>query len=303
MVTASTLIETGPGVPETDYGGRAPGAVGAAVRAAVPGQQGRGTVQPEFWHDPRFLEVESRRSCRENSCYRLHTHDRFAIGIIDEGTSEFVGRSATPVMLEAGDVVLIPAGHLHRCNPVGGRWVYQMMLLDEDWLRTRIWPRDASFDGTIQVHRDGDARRLFSDANGLLYDAPDDLSAFRRLLCRAFSRLTTPELLEPRPSAMIATDLQPVLEVLAEQVEDPRLDDLAGLVGMNRFQLIRAVRSATGLTPIAWRNNARVVRARAMLRGGEPIASVAHALGFSDQSHLHRVFRQYVAATPGSYRG
>ncbi|NHN55115.1 AraC family transcriptional regulator [Calidifontibacter sp. DB0510] len=256
---------------------------------------------PEFWHDPGFPEVESRRSARENSCYRSHTHDRFAIGIIDEGRSEFVGRSGTPVILEAGDVVFIPAGQLHQCNPVGGRWVYQMMLADETWLRDQVWTDGESISAAIQVHRSEKTREAFDVANAALY-AGEGRETFAGLLRRAFCLAGTTEVLEPTPDAVVAQRLRPVLRLLAEQVGDPRVDELAAMVGMSRFQLIRAVRSATGLTPIAWRNDARVVRARALLRGGEPIASVAHVLGFADQSHFHRVFRAHVAATPGRYR-
>ena len=258
---------------------------------------------PEFWHDPRFPQIESRRSCRQNSCYRPHTHERFAVGLIDEGSSEFVGRSGAPVHLAAGDVVLIPAGHLHSCNPVGGTWTYQMMLFEPQWIRERAWPHEASFEGAIQVHRDAGSHRLFSEANTVLYQGPEDLDNFEWLLRRAFSGLGTAHVHEEEPpeTCTLAQNLRPVLEVLAERPEDPRLDDLAAAIGMSRYQLIRAVRRATGLTPIAWRNNARILRARAMLRGGEPIASVVYTLGFADQSHFHRVFRAHVATTPGAY--
>ncbi|MER6992931.1 AraC family transcriptional regulator [Saccharopolyspora hirsuta] len=258
---------------------------------------------PEFWHDPRFPQIESRRSCRQNSCYRPHTHDRFAVGLIDEGTSEFVGRSASPVRLEPRDVILIPAGHVHSCNPVSGDWVYQMMLFDPEWLRVRAWEHDTAFDGAIQVHRDSDAYRLFGEVNAALFEGPRDLDGLERSLRRAFAGLGTASVRREDPvgASALAARLRPVLDVLAERPEDPRLDDLVTDVGMSRYQLIRAVKSATGLTPIAWRNNARVMRARAMLRGGEPIASVAHTLGFADQSHFHRVFRAHVATTPGAY--
>ncbi|MDA3646123.1 AraC family transcriptional regulator [Saccharopolyspora indica] len=264
---------------------------------------GTGVRSPEFWHDPRFPQVESRRSCRQNSCYRPHTHDRFAVGLIDEGTSAFVGRSGSPVRLEPRDVVLIPAGHVHSCNPVGGDWVYQMMLFDPEWLRVRAWAHDAAFDGAIQVHRDSGVYRLFDDVNAALFEGARDLHGLERLLRRAFAGLGAASVRreDAAGGSALAETLRPVLDVLAEQSEDPRLDDLATAVGMSRYQLIRAVKRATGLTPIAWRNNARVMRARAMLRGGEPITSVAHALGFADQSHFHRVFRAHVATTPGAY--
>ena len=42
-------------------------------------------------------------------------------------------------------------------------------------------------------------------------------------------------------------------------------------------------------------------RARYLLASGAPIATTAHHLGFSDQSHLTRWFLRIVGVTPGEY--
>jgi AraC-like DNA-binding protein len=49
--------------------------------------------------------------------------------------------------------------------------------------------------------------------------------------------------------------------------------------------------------------NRRIEFSRAQLRRGRAIAEVAADAGFADQAHLQRAFRQFVAATPGQYRG
>ncbi|WP_281178683.1 helix-turn-helix domain-containing protein [Sanguibacter suarezii] len=258
---------------------------------------------PEFWHDSRFPQIESRRSCQQNSCYRLHTHDRFSIGLIDAGTSTFVGRSGSAVRLEPGDVIFIPAGHVHSCNPDDGEWIYQMIHLDPAWFGQTVLEAGSGPTQGIQVHRSPDLHRRFDTVNAMLFAGPTDLAEIERGLRSAFSELVAPLSQEhpPADEEVLAAALRPVLDVLADEAADPRLMSLARSVGMSQYQLIRAVKRATGLTPIAWRNDVRVTRARAMLRGGESITSVAYALGFADQSHFHRVFRSHVAATPGSY--
>lgn len=211
----------------------------------------------EFWRSTALPHLEARRSCQENPCYRPHAHESFSVGAIDVGTSVLTGPLDGKTRLEPGDVIVIPAGQVHACNPDRGRWLYQMIHTDQAWA------------APLAPHQE--ASRLF-----------DGVRVFRR-----------PELL---------TRLAPVMRRLRTDQSNPALTELAESVGMTKYQLIQAMRRATGLSPLAWRQNARVVMARQMLRDGQPIAETAHALGFTDQSHFHRVFRAHVAASPGSYR-
>jgi AraC-like DNA-binding protein len=90
--------------------------------------------------------------------------------------------------------------------------------------------------------------------------------------------------------------------VLRERWNDRvSLADLASVAGLSRFELVRRFRAQTGLTPLAYRTNLRVARARTMLACGEPPAQVAAACGFSDQAHLTRTFRRAVGVTPARY--
>ena len=84
--------------------------------------------------------------------------------------------------------------------------------------------------------------------------------------------------------------------------QDRWLAELAALSGMSSYQLIRAFRNSTGMTPHAWQLNQRINLARQRMRAGEAIASVAHELGFADQAHFQRVFKAQTGVTPGHYR-
>jgi AraC-like DNA-binding protein len=94
-----------------------------------------------------------------------------------------------------------------------------------------------------------------------------------------------------------------VRDLLVDRVADNlRLDELARVADLSRFHLIRLFRQRYGVTPFAYQRILRVERARAALRHGESLADTASALGFADQSHLGRAFRQVMGATPGQYR-
>lgn len=262
------------------------------------------STTPEFWHNAFMPQLESRRSCQEVACYRPHTHDRFSIGLIDSGTTTFTGPADEPFRLAPGDVILIPAGHVHACNPERGRWQYQMIQADQEWITTLLPDAWGSSLIGITVFRHRGLHRRFSAVNDLLFadTGIERVQAELRRVLHECATLDPHRRVAPATDAALVARLRPVLERLHHDESNPFLDELGELVGMGKYQLIRAMKRATGFSPVAWRHNDRVVAARAMLRDGRSLAETAHALGFTDQSHFHRVFRAYVAASPGAYR-
>lgn len=102
---------------------------------------------------------------------------------------------------------------------------------------------------------------------------------------------------EHRAVARVKTHLR---DRLAEAVT---LDDLAALARLNKFHLLEVFRRDVGVSPHVYLTHLRVHEAKRLLAGGRPIAEVAHAVGFSDQSHLNRQFKRLVmGVTPGQYQ-
>lgn len=81
-----------------------------------------------------------------------------------------------------------------------------------------------------------------------------------------------------------------------------RLIDLAVVAAKTRFQLIRAFRREIGTTPHAYLVRVRVLAGTLRLAAGEPIASIATAVGFVDQAHFTRHFKRIHGTTPREYR-
>ena len=72
--------------------------------------------------------------------------------------------------------------------------------------------------------------------------------------------------------------------------------------GVGRSHLCRSFQSAMGLPPYRFRAQLRIARARRLLAEGHDCSAVAAAMGFCDQSHFARTFKELSGATPGSYR-
>jgi AraC-like DNA-binding protein len=79
------------------------------------------------------------------------------------------------------------------------------------------------------------------------------------------------------------------------------LEELAEHAGLDKFHLVRTFRSEVGLPPYEYLTYLRVSRARELLRRGVLVAEAAQAVGFCDESQLHRHFRRIVGMPPGLY--
>jgi AraC family transcriptional regulator len=79
--------------------------------------------------------------------------------------------------------------------------------------------------------------------------------------------------------------------------------DLAALVGMSRFHLIRAFRETVGVTPYQYVLMERVKVAKELLRNQTTkVDDVARAVGFNDPLQLTRAFRKFTNLTPTEFR-
>lgn len=81
------------------------------------------------------------------------------------------------------------------------------------------------------------------------------------------------------------------------------IDDLAQLVGLSRFHLIRSFRDAFGATPYHYLLRLRMNEAKRLLTSTSlPVAQVATRVGFWSSTQFVKMFRAMEGVTPGSLR-
>jgi AraC-like DNA-binding protein len=76
------------------------------------------------------------------------------------------------------------------------------------------------------------------------------------------------------------------------------LDELAEAAGMSRARLAVNFRKIVGSTPFEYLADWRIGIAQTMLKQGEPLKTVAPAVGYASPAALNRAFLKLVGVTP-----
>ncbi|WP_299608634.1 AraC family transcriptional regulator [uncultured Tateyamaria sp.] len=101
---------------------------------------------------------------------------------------------------------------------------------------------------------------------------------------------------------------QAELKVLIDFIETEMennfdLSDMAALLDRDAFGFSRAFKAATGESPHQFLIQRRLMRVKQMLaQSNAPLAEIAYATGFSNQSHMTAAFSKAIGVPPGAFR-
>jgi AraC-like DNA-binding protein len=239
---------------------------------------------------------------RTRYSFPRHTHAQFGIGVIDIGAQRSLsGRG----MVEAGpgDTITVNPGEIHDGMPIGGAGrSWRMLYFDPSLVAETIDDLSEGRTNSFEFSRPAMTDARVASAFGSLFEtmtADDDSTGLRgeELLLLLLAGLKGERRDRPVPDA-IGRARSLIDDAPARPVS---LADLARESGLSRFQILRAFAKATGLTPHAYLMQSRIDLARRLIAEGTPLAEAAAASGFSDQSHMTRLFIRNYGVSPGAY--
>lgn len=228
--------------------------------------------------------------------------DRFAYVVGVRGATEFLYRGG--VYQSGPDVLRVQQpGEMYRELKRDGLLTYDVVILDlaqVDAARAALGKRELVLASPVVAAAQAQAKPLLALHAALVRDTAQlALESAIAEAALAFVDLGTghrASVGRERPAVRKARAY--LLERLAEPV---RLDELADHVRLDKYHLIRAFRAELGAAPYEYLTHARIYRARELLRAGCAPSAVAPAVGYYDQSQLHRHFLRIVGTTPGRY--
>lgn len=254
---------------------------------------------------PNLSFVECRYSTDSGRHYKPHMHKCFCVGAVDRGEVIYVvgGCSAK---VRPGSLTLVNPETLHSCNPSGSRKrSYYMLFFDVDWcllLQQSLWELDRFRPVTTTLLEDPSIYQQFLNVMVVLWEDGDLLEKEQLLVDLVgsiFIQACQPGAENDEPSAYME---QLKLRLGADLDENISLEQIAANLQANPYTLLRQFKTATGLTPHAYRLNCRVELAKKLLQEGMALSQVALACGFFDQSHFHRHFKDMTTMTPKAYQ-
>lgn len=249
------------------------------------------------------------RAVRRHPRSATHAHDFFEVAFVKRGRYRLMQPGRAAIVVEAGQMLLLPPGAIHyeryergRCPRVG-------------WL------------GFSVPEPSGMATHLRALAGGPLPQPSEDLEMLAAEILReqaarppawelkvqaALTRLLVLLLRQPlagaRPPEAAPPHLSAVLTAAAHHLEEHcgeaiSIRDFAAAQGFSHAHFSAQFRRHLGLSPRRYLITARLNRARRLLEEGALThAAIAAACGFYDEAHFSRAFRDLTGQSPRAYR-
>ena len=259
----------------------------------------------------RGMIHEGHPACEYNECsYQQH-------GIVVHLKPEYnsLRRLGDVVEVEnakVGDIAIIPAtvNHWQRIETevteavlltIEPQIVANLARETVDPDRVELLPTFAKPDLLIQSI----ALNLKANLDSHSYDRLYAESLFNTLSLHLLRNYSTRSLdLKEYSQGIAPFKLKQVLDLIGDRLsEEISIEQMADYLDLSPFHFCRQFKKSVGITPHQYVMQQRVEMAKTMLkRQTIPLSDVAFDCGFSNQSHLGRVFKRYTGTTPKRYR-
>ena len=252
---------------------------------------------------PAYPGIERIQAQFRGDAFDLHRHDTYALGVTMRGVQTFRYRGEQRYSLP-GRVIVLHPDELHDGGAAtDDGLVYRMLYLEPSVLFQCLEAARIGLPFVDEpVIEDNRFAGLLLAALGELDRELDELFV-DDFVSQLADGLVQHARLPQRPLGSIAWGQAKAARdyLEAHVTRGVSSQDLERITGLDRFALARHFRAAFATSPHRFLLMRRLQQAKVMIGQGEPIAEVAAATGFADQSHLTRHFKKAFGIAPGAW--
>ena len=241
--------------------------------------------------------------------YSKHSHETFALSIIEEGEIEIEFHSQEKLYLHANKIVVFNPNQVHMTKSrVKDNLNYYTLHVDFNYckyIQNNIFGKNDVF---INVENIIDDKKLYlkllnSFENIILEkeNQSHNLSKLVDEIIEKYTNLNSIKIVDEEENKL----LKNIEEYIISNIKNPiTLQDIALNIGYNESYITRVFKKKYGLTPHAFLVNKRIEKARKKILNNKQIslAQLSNEVGFYDQSHFSKVFKRVFAISPNKYK-
>ncbi|WP_346355265.1 AraC family transcriptional regulator [Azotosporobacter soli] len=265
--------------------------------------------QVKFWVLPQLNNLELLHASYTKHSFAKHMHEGFALGVIERGALAFSYRGEK-VIAPAGHINLVIPGEAHDGSAASSSgWTYRMFYLTPSLMAQAAYEVSGQLKAppffSAGALRDDALAAAIRNLHLLLENPAVPLLEQESLLLALLSRFILRHAKERLPLERVSRE-NLLVSRARHYLEDMyarniSIKELSALCNLSAFHLIRVFKDCVGVPPHVYLKQVRIRRAKELLAQGLPATFVAQEVGFVDQSHFSKQFKQITGISPGKY--
>ncbi|WOF42999.1 helix-turn-helix domain-containing protein [Sphingopyxis indica] len=243
-----------------------------------------------------------------------HAHQQFNMIFMLGGADTFFKSGTETLALDDGSVLLFNpwVPHLKLAND-GEPTMILSLIIETDWI-DRVLEAQGLRAGLIfpQLREQMtenvriQAERLAAAISRGMVDAADREEMILDLIDAVIRAYIAADVERTATTSRRPIDfrIRKALNYIHEHAfENPRIDEIARMVGLSRSHFFEQFRRCVGASPQHYIDHMRMKAAtRRLSMGGETLVEIADQLGFAAHSNFTRFFAQHMAVSPSEFR-
>ncbi|AKN31589.1 AraC family transcriptional regulator [Clostridium carboxidivorans P7] len=264
----------------------------------------------EFRHLNDFYNIDVIQGINVGRAFPKHSHRSMCLGVINRGTRIY-SIDKRQLCADKGKVFVVNTGEVHSFKSLDKRTHdYMCICFDKGCIKNILEDTKEKNSRKLFFHNIIDDSHLYVLINKLccnLLDKNID-SESKGLFLKIIEQLNI-NYLDRIYSLKSTGNEQRVIKLLKEYIEynykeNISINQLSQISGLSPYYLIRLFSNEYGFAPHCYQNSIRIRKVKELLKDGKmKMTDIALEVGFADQSHMIKHFKNSVGVTPSQYLG